>query len=394
MESKYNLRGVSADKEDVHAAIINLDKGLFPSAFCKILPDFVANDEEYCNIMHADTAGTKTSLAYLYWKETGDISVWEGIVQDAIVMNTDDMACVGCIDNIILSSTIGRNKALIPKEVLATLIGATSKFIEKMADLEVRIVLAGGETADVGDIVRTADVGFTAFGRLKRKDLVINKIRSGQVIIGFESYGQSTYETEYNSGIGSNGLTMARHELFHHDYADKYEETYAPQIDRKYVYTGKFKVDDNVIIGGRDHPIGKLALSPTRTYLPVLNEILKNHKESIHGIIHATGGGHTKVLKYCDAPVHIIKDNLFEVPPIFDIIQKSTDTSLTEMYKVFNMGTRLELYVDAEAAASIIEISARFNIRAQVIGRVEGSKDNSMSVTVITNTETLVYQEK
>ena len=211
MESKYNLRGVSADKEDVHAAIINLDKGLFPSAFCKILPDFVANDEEYCNIMHADTAGTKTSLAYLYWKETGDISVWEGIVQDAIVMNTDDMACVGCIDNIILSSTIGRNKALIPKEVLATLIGATSKFIEKMADLEVRIVLAGGETADVGDIVRTADVGFTAFGRLKRKDLVINKIRSGQVIIGFESYGQSTYETEYNSGIGSKGLTMARH---------------------------------------------------------------------------------------------------------------------------------------------------------------------------------------
>ncbi len=393
MNSKYNLRGVSADKEDVHAAIEHLDKGLFPSAFCKILPDFVANNEDYCIIMHADTAGTKTSLAYLYWKETGDISIWEGIIQDAIVMNTDDMACVGCIDNIILSSTIGRNKALISKEVLAVLIGATSKFIEKMDKLGVELRLAGGETADVGDIVRTADVGFTAFGRLKKEDLIINDIRPGQVILGFESYGQSIYETEYNSGIGSNGLTMARHELFHHEYAEKYPQTYAPETDKKYVYSGNYKVQDEVDIGSDKITIGKLALSPTRTYLPVLKPIIDKHRKSIKGMIHATGGGHTKVLKYCESPVHIVKDNLFEVPPLFTIIQNAGDTSLQEMYKVFNMGTRLEIYTDDITAASIIDIAEKFNIRARIIGRVEEAKDGVSFVTVVAGNESLVYEQ-
>lgn len=393
MNSKYNLRGVSADKEDVHAAIKHLDKGLFPSAFCKILPDLVAGDDEYCNIMHADTAGTKTSLAYMYWKETGDISVWEGIIQDAIVMNTDDMACVGCIDNIILSSTIGRNKALISKEVLAVLIGATSKFIDKMAGHDVEIRLAGGETADVGDIVRTADVGFTAFGRIRKQDLIINEIRPGQVIVGFESYGQASYEQEYNSGIGSNGLTMARHELFHHEYAVKYPQTYAPEIDDKYVYTGPYRLTDEIEIGGKNIPIGKLALSPTRTYLPLLAPILSGHSNSIKGMIHSTGGGHSKVLKYCDHPVHIIKDNLFEVPPLFEIIQKAANTSLQEMYKVFNMGTRLEIYTDEITALSIIDIAAQFNVRARIIGRVEEAVDHTSSVSVVVAEDTLVYRE-
>ena len=393
MESKYNKRGVSADKEDVHAAIKNLDKGLYPSAFCKILPDLAAGDEAYCNIMHADTAGTKTSLAYMYWKETGDLSVWEGIVQDAIVMNTDDMACVGCIDNIILSSTIGRNKALITKEVLSTLINATSKFIEKMSSLNVEIVLAGGETADVGDIVRTADVGFTAFGRLKKEALIVNKIRPGQVIVGFESYGQSTYENEYNSGIGSNGLTMARHELFRHDYAEKYPETFATQTDINYVYTGPYKLTDTVNIDGTEHPVGKLALSPTRTYLPVLKVILDQYAANISGIIHSTGGGHTKVMKYCDVPVHIVKNNLLEVPPLFNIIQKTANTDLQEMYKVFNMGTRLEIYTDEKTANSIIEISAGFNIRAQIIGFTEDTEEMSSSVTIQVDNRTLHYKD-
>lgn len=383
MSSKYNLRGVSADKEDVHAAISGLDKGLYPSAFCKILPDLVGKDPAYCNIMHADTAGTKTSLAYMYWKETGDISVWKGIVQDAIVMNTDDMACVGCVDDIVLSSTIGRNKALIDKEILATLIGTTSEFIDKMKGLDVNIFLAGGETADVGDIVRTADVGFTAFARMKRSDLIINRIRPGQVIVGLASYGKAIYETEYNSGIGSNGLTMARHELFGGDYADKYPETYAPQTQREYVYSGSGQLTDVIDIDGKAYPLGKLALSPTRTFLPVLKKILDSYRANIHGIIHNTGGGHSKVLKYCDSPVRIVKDHLLPIPPIFDIISKNAGVDWEEMFKVFNMGTRLEIYTDEATAQEIIRIAKSFDIETGMIGRVEATEKDTSSVIIM-----------
>lgn len=383
MSSKYNLRGVSADKEDVHAAISGLDKGLYPSAFCKILPDLVGKDPAYCNIMHADTAGTKTSLAYMYWKETGDISVWKGIVQDAIVMNTDDMACVGCVDDIVLSSTIGRNKALIDKEILATLIGTTSEFIDKMKGLDVNIFLAGGETADVGDIVRTADVGFTAFARMKRSDLIINRIRPGQVIVGLASYGMAIYETEYNSGIGSNGLTMARHELFGGDYADKYPETYAPQTQREYVYSGSGQLTDVIDIDGKAYPLGKLALSPTRTFLPVLKKILDSYRANIHGIIHNTGGGHSKVLKYCDSPVRIVKDHLLPIPPIFDIISKNAGVDWEEMFKVFNMGTRLEIYTDEATAQEIIRIAKSFDIETGMIGRVEATEKDTSSVIIM-----------
>lgn len=383
MSSKYNLRGVSADKEDVHAAISGLDKGLYPSAFCKILPDLVGNDPAYCNIMHADTAGTKTSLAYMYWKETGDISVWKGIVQDAIVMNTDDMACVGCVDDIVLSSTIGRNKALIDKEILATLIGTTSEFIDKMKGLDVNIYLAGGETADVGDIVRTADVGFTAFARMKRSDLIINRIRPGQVIVGLASYGKAIYETEYNSGIGSNGLTMARHELFGGDYGEKYPETYAPQTQRKFVYSGSGQLTDVIDIEGKAYPLGKLALSPTRTFLPVLKKILDSYRANIHGIIHNTGGGHSKVLKYCDSPVKIVKDHLLPIPPIFDIISKNAGVDWKEMFKVFNMGTRLEIYTDEATAQEIIRIAKSFDIETGMIGRVEATEKDTSSVIIM-----------
>ncbi len=383
MSSKYNLRGVSADKEDVHAAISGLDKGLYPSAFCKILPDLVGKDPAYCNIMHADTAGTKTSLAYMYWKETGDISVWKGIVQDAIVMNTDDMVCVGCVDDIVLSSTIGRNKALIDKEILATLIGTTSEFIDKMKGLDVNIFLAGGETADVGDIVRTADVGFTAFARMKRSDLIINRIRPGQVIVGLASYGKAIYETEYNSGIGSNGLTMARHELFGGDYADKYPETYAPQTQREYVYSGSGQLTDVIDIDGKAYPLGKLALSPTRTFLPVLKKILDSYRANIHGIIHNTGGGHSKVMKYCDSPVRIVKDHLLPIPPIFDIISKNAGVDWEEMFKVFNMGTRLEIYTDEATAQEIIRIAKSFDIETGMIGRVEATEKDTSSVIIM-----------
>lgn len=383
MSSKYNLRGVSADKEDVHAAISGLDKGLYPSAFCKILPDLVGKDPAYCNIMHADTAGTKTSLAYMYWKETGDISVWKGIVQDAIVMNTDDMACVGCVDDIVLSSTIGRNKVLIDKEILATLIGTTSEFIDKMKGLDVNIYLAGGETADVGDIVRTADVGFTAFARMKRSDLIINRIRPGQVIVGLASYGKAIYEAEYNSGIGSNGLTMARHELFGGIYADKYPETYAPQTQREFVYSGSGQLTDVIHIDGKAYPLGKLALSPTRTFLPVLKKILDSYRANIHGIIHNTGGGHSKVLKYCDSPVRIVKDYLLPVPPIFNIISKNAGVDWQEMFKVFNMGTRLEIYTDETTAHEIIRIAKSFDIEAGIIGRVEATEKDASSVIIM-----------
>lgn len=382
MDSKYNKRGVSAGKEDVHQAIVGLDHGLYPTAFCKILPDVLGGSKEYCNILHADTAGTKTALAYLYWKETGDISVWGGIVQDAIVMNTDDMACVGCVDDFILSNTIGRNKALIDGEVIKVLINSCQSFIEKMAAHDVNIYSAGGETADVGDIVRTADVGFTASARMKRDDLIINQIRPGQIIVGLASYGQATYEDQYNSGIGSNGLTMARHELFSSEYKNLYPETFAPQIDAEYVYSGKYKVTDWVEIDAKKYPIGYLTLSPTRTFLPILKQVFQQHKQDIKGIIHNTGGGMSKVLKYLDQSVHIIKDNILTPPPIFDIIKDTLGTEFQELFQVFNMGTRLELYVeDMAVAEDIISISRSFNVEAQVIGSVTAGKGkNQVSV--------------
>ncbi|MEN0048096.1 MAG: AIR synthase-related protein [Bacteroidota bacterium] len=367
---KYDLRGVSATKDEVHAAIKDLDKGLFPNAFCKILPDFVAQDANYCNIMHADTAGTKTSLAYLYWKETGDLSVWEGIAQDAIVMNIDDMACVGCIDDIVLSSTIGRNKNLISGEVISALIKASSSFIEKMASYGIQIHPAGGETADVGDIVRTIDVGYTTFARMKRSDLIVNNIEVGDVIVGLSSSGQATYENEYNGGMGSNGLTSARHDVFSKAYAKKYPDSFDANTPEEVIYVGSKKLTDTIEIDGKAIPIGKLVLSPTRTYLPVLKQILDQHRKEIHGIIHCTGGGQTKVSKFIQDKL-IVKDNLLPTPPLFQLIQSEAGTSWKEMYQVFNMGHRLEFYLPKQYADSIIDIAKSFNIDAQVIGRVE-----------------------
>jgi phosphoribosylformylglycinamidine cyclo-ligase len=366
--SKYEQRGVSADKEDVHNAIQHIDKGLFPNAFCKILPDLVGNDPEYCNVMHADTAGTKTSLAYMYWKETGDLSVWAGIVQDAIVMNLDDMACAGMVDNIILSSTIGRNKNLVTGEVVKAIIEGTTDFIATMQKFGVTLTLAGGETADVGDIVKTADVGFTAFARLKRKEVIDINIQPGQVIVGFSSSGKTTYEHEYNGGMGSNGLTSARHDVFSHIYAQKYPETYDHLVPQDLVYTGQLKLTDIEPVTGIT--AGKLVLSPTRTFLPVLKPVIAKHKEQIKGIIHCTGGAQTKVMKFA-RQVHIIKNNLCKVPPLFNMIHAQSGTEYKEMYKVFNMGTRLEIYTDEVTAASIIDIAAGFNLDAQIIGYVE-----------------------
>jgi phosphoribosylformylglycinamidine cyclo-ligase len=370
---KYDLRGVSASKDEVHAAIQGLDKGLYENAFCKILPDFAAGDEEYCNIMHADTAGTKTSLAYLYWKETGNLDVWKGIAQDAIMMNLDDMACVGCVDNILLSSTIGRNKNLITGEVIKTIIHATTDIVTELAKNDVKIHLAGGETADVGDIVRTIDVGYTAFGRIKRSDLVINNIQAGDVIVGLASYGQATYETEYNGGMGSNGLTSARHDVLHHDYAAKYPDSYDKNTDESVIYVGSKKLTDKVTIGEITTDVGRLILSPTRTYLPVLKILLTELKNQISGLIHCTGGAQTKVMKFVEDNVHIIKDNLLPTPPLFEMIQQESGTEWKEMYQVFNMGHRLEVYLKPENAAKVIEISKQFGIEAQIIGRVEAS---------------------
>jgi phosphoribosylformylglycinamidine cyclo-ligase len=376
---KYDKRGVSATKDDVHAAIKNLDKGLYDKAFCKILPDFVAHDEAYCNLMHADTAGTKTSLAYMYWKETGDLGVWKGIAQDAIVMNLDDMACVGCVDNIILSSTIGRNRNLITADVISTLINATTSFIDEMAMHGVKIHLAGGETADVGDIVRTVDVGYTAFARMKRNDLIVNEIREGDVIVGLASYGQSTYETSYNAGMGSNGLTSARHDVFHHDYASKYPDAFDGNTPQDVVFVGSKRLTDTIEIDGQKMDIGKLVLSPTRTYLPVIQAVIHEIGARIHGMIHCTGGGQAKVLKFIEA-CHIIKDNLLPTPPLFELIQSESGTAWEEMYQVFNMGHRLEFYVSEQDAAAIIEISKSFNIDAQIIGRVEAAEKNKVSI--------------
>jgi phosphoribosylformylglycinamidine cyclo-ligase len=354
----------------VHAAIKNLDKGLYPLAFCKILPDIAGGDSEYCNLMHADTAGTKTSLAYLYWKETGDVTIWEGIAQDAIVMNIDDMACVGCVDDIILSSTIGRNKNLITGEVISQLISATTKITSELERHGVRIHLAGGETADVGDIVRTIDVGYTAFARLRREDLIVNDIQVGDVIVGLASYGKATYEREYNGGMGSNGLTSARHDVLSHDYADKYPDSFDSNTPKEVVYIGSRKLTETIEIDGENIPIGKLILSPTRTYLPVLKKLLATHKKAIHGMIHCTGGGQSKVQKFLKNK-RVIKNNLLPVPPLFNLIKTESGTDWKEMYQVFNMGHRLEVYLNKKDAQHVIDLSKSFNIDAQIIGHVE-----------------------
>ena len=378
-QDKYGLRGVSSQKEEVHKAIAHLDKGLYPNAFCKILPDFAAGDVAYCNVMHADTAGTKTSLAYIYWKETGDISVWEGVAQDALVMNLDDMACVGITDNITISSTIGRNKSVIPGEVLAAVINGTNRFIENMRELGVIIHHAGGETADVGDIVRTIDVGITAFGRIKRDELVVNNIQPGNVIVGLASFGQTSYETEYNGGMGSNGLTSARHDVFAKKYAGLYPESYNQQIPDEVVYTGNKQLTDLIEVNGNKITAGKLVLSPTRTYLPVIKAILAAHKSAISGMIHCSGGGQTKVLHFVDN-VHIIKNNFFETPPLFQLIQEESKTDWKEMYKVFNMGCRLEVYTDQQTAEAIIAIANQFNIEAKIIGHVEAAANKKVTM--------------
>lgn len=371
MPTKYEQRGVSAKKEDVHAAVKNLDKGLYPNAFCKILPDLIGGDPAYCNIMHADTAGTKTALAYLYWKETGDLSVWEGIVQDAIVMNLDDMACTGAVDRFILSNTIGRNKNHVTGDVIATLINATQKFINKINRFGFEINLAGGETADVGDIVSTADVGFTAFSRFKRANVIEVNIQPGDVLVSLASDGKASYEDSFNSGIGSNGLTLARHETLSNTYAEKYPESFDPSLNRQFVYTGKQLLTDATTIENFD--VGKLLLSPTRTYLPVIREVIsKIDHQYIHGIIHNTGGGQTKILHFIDN-LKVVKQPLYETPEVFRLIQSQSNIDWKEMYQVFNMGRRLEFYVQKTAAQEIIDISHSFNIDAEIMGFVEKS---------------------
>ncbi|HXH98661.1 MAG TPA: AIR synthase related protein [Sphingobacteriaceae bacterium] len=373
---KYNQRGVSAGKEDVHNAIKKIDKGLFPKAFCKIIPDILGGDKDWCNIMHADGAGTKSSLAYTYWKETGDISVWKGIAQDAIVMNLDDLICVGATDNILLSSTIGRNKNLIPGEVLGEIINGTEEILADLRELGIGIHSTGGETADVGDLVRTIIVDSTVTCRIKRDDVITNeKIRAGDVIVGFSSYGQATYEKEYNGGMGSNGLTSARHDVFNKSLATKFPESYDQKVPNELVYSGNKQLIDEIQIDpSLSTTIGKLVLSPTRTYAPVIKKILDAFRPQIHGMIHCSGGAQTKVLHFIDN-LHIVKDDLFPIPPLFQLIHEESQTSWQEMYKVFNMGHRMELYISAEIALNIIAISKSFNIDAKIIGRVEeGSK--------------------
>lgn len=376
-ESRYDKRGVSASKEDVHAAIKKLDKGLYPNAFCKIIPDILGGDDDYCNIMHADGAGTKSSLAFLYWKETGDISVWRGIAQDAIVMNTDDLLCVGATDDILLSSTIGRNKNLIPGEVISEIINGTDSFLKKMQNLGINMILTGGETADVGDLVRTIIVDSTVTARMKREDIIETNIKAGDVIVGLSSFGQATYEDEYNGGMGSNGLTSARHDVFGKYLANEYPESFDPSVPEDLVYSGSKKLTDITEVDGVD--AGKLVLAPTRTYAPIIKEILLKFRKQINGIIHCSGGAQTKVLHFVEN-LHIIKDNLFETPPLFKLIQQQSATDWKEMYKVFNMGHRMELYVPQEIADDIIEISKSYNVDAQIIGRVETSEKKQLTI--------------
>lgn len=370
VSKRYAQRGVSASKEEIHNAIKNIDKGLFPKAFCKIVPDYLTNDPNYCLIMHADGAGTKSSLAYIYWKETGDISVWKGIAQDALIMNIDDLLCVGATDNIMLSSTIGRNKSKIPGEVLSAIINGTEAVIKDLKSFGVTIHSTGGETADVGDLVRTIIVDSTVTARMKRTDIIDNaNIKAGDVIVGFASFGQANYETEYNGGMGSNGLTSARHDVFHKYLATKYPESFDTAVPENLVYSGNTKLTDTV----ENAPIdaGRLVLSPTRTYAPIIKNILsKFNSETIHGMIHCSGGGQTKILHFVDN-LHIIKDNMFEVPPLFKLIQEQSNTDWKEMYQVFNCGHRMEIYISPKIAEEIIAISKSFNVDAKIVGRVE-----------------------
>ncbi len=397
-DSRYNLRGVSASKEDVHSAISKIDKGLFPKAFCKIVPDYLSGDENYCIVMHADGAGTKSSLAYIYWKETGDISVWKGIAQDAIVMNTDDLLCVGATDNILLSSTIGRNKNLIPAEVISAIINGTEEVLEQLRSYGMGIYSTGGETADVGDIVRSIIVDSTVVCRMKRSEVIDNSnIQAGDVIVGLASSGQATYETEYNGGMGSNGLTSARHDVFSKELAKKYPESFDPAVPESLIYSGSVSLTEKrsfeyssqisnlkpVVSGVEPSQIsidaGKLVLAHTRTYAPIIKKVLENYRSQIHGMVHCSGGAQTKVLHFVDN-VHVIKDNLFPVPPLFKLIHEQSGTDWKEMYKVFNMGHRMELYVPEALAKNIIAIAQSFNVDAQIVGRVEKSTDKKLTI--------------
>lgn len=376
--SHYNQRGVSAQKEDVHKAVAHIDKGLFPGAFCKILPDYLAHDPEYCTVMHADGAGTKSSLAYIYWKETGDYSVWRGIAQDALIMNIDDLLCVGAVDNILMSSTIGRNKHKIPGDVLAQILRGFDETIAELAKWGVHVYLTGGETADVGDLVRTIIVDSTVTCRMKRSDVVENRIAPGMVIVGLASSGQTVYEHEYNSGMGSNGLTSARHDVFTKYLADKYPESYDDLIPKSLVYSGKYRLTQPVEGTGLD--AGKLVLSPTRTYAPLIKQVLESYKPRIGGMIHCTGGGQTKVMKFVDN-LHVVKDNLFELPPVFRMIREAADTDWDEMYEVFNMGHRFEIYTDAQTAEGIIAMAGNLQIGARIIGHTETCDGRKLTIS-------------
>ena len=386
--NRYQMRGVSSNKEDVHNAIKNLDKGLFPKAFCKIVPDYLTGDDKYCIVMHADGAGTKSSLAYMYWKRTGDLSVWKGIAQDALVMNLDDLLCVGAVGNILVSSTIGRNKRLIPSEVLTSIINGTNELIEELNIMGMNLTLTGGETADVGDLVRTVIVDSTVTTRMKRDDVIDNKnICEGNIIIGLSSYGKTTYESSYNGGMGSNGLTSARHDVFHKSLASEFPESYDTFLPEDLIYSGSKNLEDLIESVGLD--AGKLVLSPTRTYAPVMKSIIENlGNKSINGAVHCSGGAQTKILHFIEN-LHIIKDNLFEIPPLFQLIQKESNTNWKEMYKVFNMGHRLELYVSPLFADEIINISKQFDLEAKIIGRVE--KNSSKKLTLKTQNGTFEY---
>ena len=379
ISKRYAQRGVSASKEDVHNAIKNIDKGLFPKAFCKIVPDYLTNDEEYCLIMHADGAGTKSSLAYMYWKETGDVSVWKGIAQDALIMNIDDLLCVGATDNIMLSSTIGRNKSKIPGEVLSAIINGTEELIADLKGFGVTIHSTGGETADVGDLVRTIIVDSTVTARMKRSEVIDNaNIQPGDVIVGLESFGQASYETEYNGGMGSNGLTSARHDVFHKYLADKYPESFDAAVPKELVYSGNTKLTDAVVNSPID--AGKLVLSPTRTYAPIIKEILsKFDSKTIHGMVHCSGGAQTKILHFVEQ-LHIVKDNLFPVPPLFKLIQEQSNTDWKEMYQVFNCGHRMEIYVAPEIAEEIIAISKSYNVNAKIVGSVAAADSKKLTI--------------
>ncbi len=379
ISKRYAQRGVSASKEDVHNAIKNIDKGLYPKAFCKIVPDYLTNDDDFCLIMHADGAGTKSALAYMYWKETGDLSVWKGIAQDALIMNVDDLLCVGATDNIMLSSTIGRNKNLIPGEVISAIINGTEELIQELKSFGVTIHSTGGETADVGDLVRTIIVDSTVTARMKRSDVIDNaNIRAGDVIVGLESFGQATYEKEYNGGMGSNGLTSARHDVFHKYLVEKYPESFDASVPEELVYSGQIKLTDKV----QDSPLdaGKLVLSPTRTYAPIIKNILNRYtSKDLHGMVHCSGGAQTKILHFIDK-LHVIKDDMFDVPPLFRLIQEQSKTDWKEMYQVFNCGHRMELYVDPKIAEDIISISKSFNVNAKIIGRVEASEAKKLTI--------------